>query len=77
MCQCRDVTIVNVIVAFHIPIGYLLCCRRSEKRTYVNGHVKYRKCSVTLGLILRIVIQVAYHDLQVALEQSRTEGDQE
>ena len=45
-------------------------CRRSKQSANVDGHVEEREARVALVGKLRIVIEVAHHDLQVALEEA-------
>ena len=51
--------------------------RGSKQCTDVDGHVENREACIALVLILRVVIQVANHYLQVALEQSGAEANQQ
>ena len=50
--------------------------RRGEHGTDVDGHIEYGEGAVALGRIGRIVVQIAHHHLQVALEKARAAGDQ-
>ena len=44
--------------------------RRSKQSTNVDGHVEERETTVALVGKLRSIIEVAHHDLQVALEEA-------
>ena len=50
---------------------------RGEQRTDVDGHVEQRETGVTLVGIARVVIEVAHHYLQVALEQTCAQADEQ
>lgn len=47
-----------------------------EHRAEVDGHVEEAECGVTSCRVLRIVVEVAYHYLEVALEEAGTQGDE-
>ena len=51
--------------------------RRGEHGAEVDGHVEQGEAGVPLGAVFGIVVQVAGHDLEVALEQARAHGDEE
>ena len=50
---------------------------RCKQGTDVDGHVENRETRVALVLILRVVVEVAHHDLQVALKQTCTKADEQ
>ena len=76
MGQSRNLRVIcEAVHAQHI-IGHLRGRRRSKKRADVDGHVEKAERSVALVLVLRRVIEVAHHHLQVALEQSRAASNQ-
>ena len=50
-------------------------CRRSEQSTDIDGHIENWETGVALVGILRIIIEVAHHNLQVTLEQACSETD--
>ena len=50
---------------------------RGEHRADVDRHVEQAERRIALGGIFRIVIQVAHHHLEVALEQARAHADEE
>ena len=50
--------------------------RGGEHRTDVDGHVEDREGVVALGLVGRIVVEVAHEHLEVTLEKARTAGDE-
>ena len=58
------------------PLHNLHGSRRGKQGTDVNGHVEDREARVALSSILRVVVEVAHHDLEVTLEESRTETDE-
>ena len=77
-CKREVIGIVARIAQAHL--GILLDLdgsRRSKECTDVNGHVEDREARVALVLVLRIVVEVAYHHLQVSLEQAGTEADEQ
>ena len=76
MGQRRDLGFVGEVRTGQNVIGYLRCGRRSEECSYVDGHVEEAKCSVALAAELRIVVEIAHHDLEIALEQARPAGDE-
>ena len=76
MGEGRDVTIVGQSHFAHIPGRDFLGCCRCEQGTDVDGHVEDRESGVTLCCILRVVIEITHHHLQVALEESCTQGDE-
>ena len=47
--------------------------RGGKEGTNVDGHIEDRECRVALSLILGVIVKVTHHNLQVTLEQARTE----
>ena len=50
---------------------------RSKQSTNVNCHIEDRETRVSLVFILRIIIEVTHHHLQVTLEESGTKTNQQ
>ena len=50
--------------------------RRSEQGTHVDQHVEQGEARITLIRILRIVVEVADHHLQVTFKHTGTHADQ-
>ncbi len=75
--QLRDGGLVNEAGLAQETIGDGRGCRGGEHGADVDGHVEQRESAVSLGGVFRVVVQVAYKHLQVALEQARTHGNQE
>ena len=48
-----------------------------EQGADVDGHVEEGETGVALGSVLRVVVQVSHHYLQVSFEESCPESDQE
>ena len=53
--------------------GYRGC----EEGADIDGHVEDGEAGVSLVGILRVVVKVAYHHLEVALEHTRSEADEQ
>ena len=51
-------------------------CRR-EHGAEVDGHVEDGECGIAACAVADIVVEVAYHHLQVAFEESCAHGDQQ
>ena len=51
--------------------------RWCKEGTNIDSHVEDREARVALVGILRVVVEVAHHYLQVTLEQTRTETDEQ
>ena len=73
----------EVIGVVHRGAEVLLCplhnlhgSRRSKQGTDVDGHVEDGEARVALSGILRVVVEVAHHHLEVSLKQSRTQTDE-
>ena len=45
-------------------------CRRGKQGTDIDGHVENGETCIALVLVLRIIVEVAHHHLQVALKES-------
>ena len=52
-------------------------CRRSKQGADIDSHVEDRESRVALVGIFGIVIEVAYHHLEIAFEQSCTKADEQ
>ena len=76
VCEGRNVAVVAEAGLAHVPLGDLLGGRGCEQGTDIDGHVEDREGRIALGRVLRIVVEVADHHLEVALEETRTEGDE-
>ena len=50
---------------------------RCKQGTDIDGHIENREACIALVLILRIVIEVAHHHLQVTLEESCTKTNEQ
>ena len=66
-------SIIYKAFAGKILIGNPLGHGGGKHSTDVDGHVKQRKGIVATVSILWFIIEIAYHDLQISLEQSCTE----
>ena len=76
MSQGRDVGVVKQAAFLQEEVGDALGHRGGEHGADVDGHVEQAERGVTLRRVLRVVVEVAHHDLQVALEQARADGYQ-
>ena len=59
------------------PIHNFDGCRRSKHGADVDGHVEERKCGIAAIGILRVVVQIAHHHLQIAFEQACAQRDEQ
>ena len=75
MGEGRYVRIVGKPLFPHKVIGYLGCHRRSEEGTDVDCHVEDGEGRVPLCRIFRVIVEVSDHYLQVAFEQSCSQGN--
>ena len=50
---------------------------RSEHRTDVDGHIEQAERAVPFGCVPWIIVKVADQNLEIAFEQSRSDGDQQ
>ena len=75
--QGRDISFVDQAGLAEEMVGDGRGGGRSEHGADVDGHVEEGEGGVTLGRVFRVVIQVAYEHLQIALEQAGTHRDQE
>ena len=70
-----------------VVAGIAQCClgilldpdgsRRSKECTDVDGHIEDGEASIALVLILRVIIQVTHHHLEVTLEESSSKADEQ
>lgn len=74
VCESRDVGFVDETALAQPEVHEIGCGCWGEHRAEVDGHVEEAERGVASGGILRIVVEVANHYLEVALEQTRTEG---
>ena len=51
-------------------------CRRGKQGTDIDGHIEEREAGVALRGILRVIIEIAHHHLQVALEQACAQANE-
>ena len=51
--------------------------RRSKQGTDIDGHIEDGETGVALVGILRIIVEITYHHLEISLEETRTETDQQ
>ena len=61
-------------------LGILLnlnSCSRSKQSTDIDSHIENREARVALVLVLRIIIKIANHHLQVAFEKTCTKTDKQ
>ena len=58
------------------PLHDTYSCRRCKQRTNIDGHVEQREARITLVSILRVIVKVAHHHLEVTFEKSRSEADE-
>ena len=49
------------------------CCRRSKQGTNVDSHIEERKARVAMLRILRIIVEVADHHLEVTFKETSTQ----
>ena len=76
--ECEVITVVHAVAQRLLcPRHDLHGCCRGEHCTDVDCHIEQRECCVTAVGVLRIVVQVAYHHLQVALEQTCAQRDEQ
>ena len=75
MSECGDVCVVAQLSAFERPVGNSLSHRGSKHCTDVDSHIEEAECRVTFGRVLRIVVEVTYHYLEVAFEQTGTDSN--
>ncbi len=74
--QGGDVGLVDEAGLAQEPVGDGRGGGGSEHRADVDGHIEQREGGITLGGILRVVVQIAHEDLEVTLEQAGTDGDE-
>ena len=77
MRQGGDVGLVDQAGLGQVAVGQGRGGRRSEHGADVDGHVEEAESGIALGGILRVVIEIAGHHLEVALEQTRADGDEQ
>lgn len=75
--QGGDLTVVGQTFLPEAELSDLGSRRGSEERADVDGHVEQRESRVPLRRVLGVVVEVADHHLQVALEQAGTHRDEE
>ena len=76
MGECRDVGLVDESGLAQELVGDGGSCRRSEHGADIDGHVEETESAVSLGCVLRIVVEVSDKDLEVTLEQTCSYGDE-
>src|SRR3712207_8348501 len=54
------------------PVHYFQSGRRSEQSANIDSHIENRETCITLRRILRIVVKIAHHYLQIAFKQARS-----
>ncbi len=75
--ECEVVTVIDVVAQTLLcPCHDLHRCGRREHSTDVNSHVEERERCVAAVGILRVVVEVAYHYLQVSFEKTGTKRDE-
>ena len=77
MGQLRDGGLINETGLAQETVGDGRCCRGGKHGANVDGHVKQGEGAVSLGRVLGVVVKVAHQHLQVALEQTRSNRNQE
>ena len=73
----RNVGLVDEAGALEVAVGQRSSCRGGEHRADVDGHIEKAEGAVALGGVLRVVVEIAHEDLQVALEQAGAESNQQ
>lgn len=76
MGESRDVGLIDETALAQPEVDEIGSGCWGEHRAEVDGHVEEAECRVASGGILRIVVEITNHHLEVSLEETGTQGDE-
>ena len=75
--KSRDIRLVDEAGLREVAVGEGCRSGGSKHSSDVDGHIEEAETGVALGAELGIVIEIARHHLEIALEETRSHGDKQ